>query len=93
LKRLLLAVLGTVCILLGLIGLVVPVFPGFLFLLLAVACFTSLSPRLRSYCARHPRLKRFFARIDASQNLAMMQRLRLGFWAALEVVTAPSRSV
>lgn len=40
----------------GIVGLVLPVMPGTVFLILAAACFTRGSPRLEAWLLAHPRL-------------------------------------
>lgn len=41
---------------LGVVGLVLPVMPGTVFLILAAACFARGSPRLEAWLVNHPRL-------------------------------------
>ena len=48
-KRALLFGLGVILIPLGLIGLVVPILPGVLFLIAAGVCFAATSPRLAAW--------------------------------------------
>lgn len=49
-------VAGIVALGLGLAGLVLPVMPGTVFLILAAACFARGSPRLERWLLEHPRL-------------------------------------
>jgi len=86
-----LSLLGSFCLILGGLGLLLPFMPGFLFLLIAAACFASLSPGLRRHFERHPRMRRFFHRLDNGAHLHMGDRARLAFWAALETVL-PNRN-
>ena len=89
-KTILILAAGSISLTLGLMGLLLPFMPGFLFLLIAAACFASLSPRTRAGLERHPRLQRFFGRLDAAAHLGVSARAKLAFWAALETI-APSR--
>ncbi|MBP0480915.1 YbaN family protein [Sagittula salina] len=47
---------GVIALALGLIGIVLPLMPTTVFLLLAGFCFTKGSPRLRRWLETHPRL-------------------------------------
>ncbi|MCK1511264.1 YbaN family protein [Bradyrhizobium sp. 190] len=46
--------LGWVMVALGVIGLVMPLMPGVVFLIAAVACFARSSPRLEAWLLDHP---------------------------------------
>ena len=48
--------LGWVCVALGIIGLVTPIMPGTVFLILAAWLFSRSSPRFESWLLTHPRL-------------------------------------
>lgn len=50
------AVLGGMCVVVGVAGLVLPLVPGTVFLILAAACFARSSPRLEAWLLAHPRL-------------------------------------
>lgn len=47
---------GWLCTLLGIIGLILPVMPGTVFLIAAAWCFSRSSPRFESWLVNHPRL-------------------------------------
>lgn len=47
---------GWLCVLLGIIGLALPVMPGTVFLIAAAWCFSRSSPRFESWLVNHPRL-------------------------------------
>ncbi len=85
-KTLLKALLGTLFLALGFVGLLLPFLPGFLFFLLAAACFASLSPTLNRRLHGQPRVSRFLRRLEAGEQLDPLSRIKLTFWAGLEAV-------
>ena len=85
-KTFLKALLGTLFLALGLLGLLLPFLPGFLFFLLAIACFASLSPALNRRLHRQPRVSRFLRRLEAGEELDPLSRIKLTFWAGLEAI-------
>lgn len=48
--------LGWVMVALGVIGLVMPLMPGAVFLIVAAACFARSSPRFEAWLLEHPTL-------------------------------------
>lgn len=92
-KQFLLVPLAAILGVLGLIGLLVPVLPGVLFLLGALVCLGVVFPRLRRKLERQPRFNRFFYRLDESRCLGIAGRCKLFFWALLEMLTPGQRSV
>lgn len=54
--RLVLVLLGFLFVGLGIIGLILPVMPGVVFLILAAACFARSSPRIEAWLIAHPHL-------------------------------------
>ena len=72
--------LGSCLTVLGLIGLVLPVIPGVLFLVLAVLCFSAASPRLQRRLERHPTYRGWQTRWHASSGLPFYRRWQLAFW-------------
>ena len=86
-KTLVKALLGSLFLVLGFVGLLLPILPGFLFFLLAAACFASLSPALNRKLHRQPRVSRFLHRLEAGERLDLLTRMKLTFWAGLEAVS------
>jgi len=94
-RKLLLLVAGLALAVLGLIGLVLPVLPGLLFLAAAAFCLSLASQRLRhridGHLAGNRRLQRARRRWEAGRSLPVWQRLRLGFWLTLAALLPASR--
>lgn len=68
------------CLLLGVIGLVLPVLPGLLFLGLAVWLLARVSSRAARYLRNHGLWQREQQAWSRAGHLSLMQRLQLGFW-------------
>ena len=77
LKRLLLYGLTGCFLVLGLIGLLIPVIPGVLFLLLAAACYAATAPSSSHHLQHNVNWRR---RWRQSRGLSLLQRSRLAFW-------------
>ena len=90
-KRAALTLLGSALVLLGLIGLVVPILPGFLFLALAAVCFSALSPGFQRRLDRHPAWRGWRLRWRQSRGLPLLRRFQLGFWMTAEAGMAAIR--
>ncbi len=83
-KRALLILLAIAFTGLGLIGLVVPILPGFLFLILAAVCVSALSPRFGRRLDRHPAWRSWRLRWRESSGMPLHRRLQLMFWLSAE---------
>jgi uncharacterized membrane protein YbaN (DUF454 family) len=81
-----LSALGVLLVLLGVIGLVVPLMPGVVFLAAAGCCFAALSPRFQARLERHPAWRGFSRRWQASRHLPALRRAKLAFWLSAEAV-------
>lgn len=92
-KKLILFPLAIVFSVVGVIGLLIPVIPGVLFLLAALVCLGLVFPSLRQHLEQQPRLKRFFLRLDKTRYLGLAARCKLLFWALLEMVTPGRRRI
>lgn len=91
-KRVLLLTLAAVFTVLGLIGLLVPVLPGVLFLILAALCVSATSERAHQRMLRHRGYSRWRRRWDASAGLPVLQRCKLAFWLSADAVIRMVRS-
>ena len=83
--RLILAVVGSICMVLGFVGLAVPLMPGFIFFAIGTICLASASPFLARQLAKQPRLGRFLQRIELSRGMALSDRIKIIFWASAEI--------
>ena len=81
--KILIAVLAVACLIVGLIGLVLPVIPGLVFLFAAILLLSRISPRLARWVKRKPEMNRLRIRFDAMGQLRWTERLRLSFWMVL----------
>lgn len=86
LKRASLTLLAILFTGLGLIGLLVPILPGFLFLILAAVCISALSPRFEQRLARHPAWRGWRLRWRESRGLPFHRRIQLAFWLSAEAL-------
>lgn len=83
-KRAALMLTGSALVILGLVGLVIPILPGFLFLALAAVCFSALSPRFQRRMERHPAWRGWRLRWRESRGLPFHRRVQLAFWLTAE---------
>ena len=79
------------CLLLGLIGLIIPIIPGVVFLFIAAGLLAQLSPTVRHNLDRHPRMSRFFRRLDSSSAMGLYDQCKMTFFASLEAITRPTK--
>ena len=85
-------VLGVVFTVIGVIGLLLPIIPGVLFLAGALFCFAAPFPSMQARMDRSPMLRRLRGRWESARRLPSVDRLKLAFWSTLEMVTSPFRS-
>ncbi|GAA4889272.1 YbaN family protein [Ferrimonas pelagia] len=95
--RPLLILLGGVSIVLGSIGIFIPMLPTVPFLLLAAWSFSRSSPKLRAWLFEHPRLGPYLCNFLQRKGLTRTQlhRCLLGKWAgiSLAIYLAPIMAV
>ena len=89
-KKSLLTLGACIALAIGLLGLLIPIIPGLLFLLLAAALLCGASDRLRRRCETHPRLRPYLLRFYATESLGPLERLRA---AALLLFAAATDSL
>ena len=71
---------------LGLLGLLVPFFPGIPLLVAAALCASIASRRVNARLLRNPTWRRFRRRWDAGAGLGLVDRARLAFWLSADSV-------
>jgi uncharacterized membrane protein YbaN (DUF454 family) len=71
-----------VCLVLGVIGLILPIIPGLLFLGLAVMLAGKLSKRVARWARGIPVFNTWSNRRHAVAGLSALQRLKLAFWVS-----------
>ena len=76
--------LGALFVILGLVGLIIPVIPGILFLLAAVYVVSKASSRVRRFAHSDPRIREAHRRFDRFGRLGILDRLRLAGWMTLD---------
>jgi uncharacterized membrane protein YbaN (DUF454 family) len=86
-KRAILMCLGAFLLVLGLIGLVIPILPGVLFLVLAAVCFSATSPKFQARLERHPAWRGWRLRWRESRGLPLIRRIQLAFWLTAEAAS------
>ncbi|MCL6623798.1 MAG: YbaN family protein [Fimbriimonadales bacterium] len=63
------AVIGTCALGIGLVGLALPVMPGTIFLIIALACFAKSNKRLEQWLLEHPRLNPLIKKWHESRKI------------------------
>lgn len=73
-------------IIIGIIGLILPIIPGVLFLFLAALLLTRVSRRASTWAHNQPWFRTHLHSWQASSGLSWGQRARLSFWVAAKAV-------
>lgn len=69
--RVLWLVVGVIALMLAVLGIIVPIFPGLPFAIVAALCFAAVSRRLRGRLARVPRLRRPLHQWERAQDASL----------------------
>lgn len=86
-EKLIYLLLGAVCLVLGIIGLVIPIIPGILFLGGALYLLTRGSTRIRAFANTDPRLQSLQRRLERIDGVGFLDRIKVsGLMAADAVV-------
>ena len=76
-KRILYTLGAVISLAIGVTGLIIPVIPGVLFVVIAVVLFASASRRFRNRLHGSPRTSPYLVRWEASGSLPLGERTRL----------------
>jgi len=87
-KKLVYIVIAILMLVIGLVGIVIPVIPGILFLAGALFYFGKVSPGVRSWSDEHPVLGKVNKRIDRMGELRIMDRIKLGALMSIGAISA-----
>lgn len=91
--RLLFAIAFLACLLLGLIGLVLPIIPGILFLGIAALMLAPYVPALNNWMHRSPHMRRYLAELNALKSLHLRDKLHLGALLSLRMMLDGARYI
>ncbi len=80
-KGVLVALIG-LCLVIGVIGIILPIIPGLLFLFFAAMLLAKLSSRFASYLGENRLMQKWKRRSKSYAALPMGQRIKLTFWMA-----------
>jgi uncharacterized membrane protein YbaN (DUF454 family) len=83
--RIVLGIISSICMLLGLIGLALPLMPGFVFFGIGILCLAGAEPRLGRFMSKQPRFGLFMQRIENSSGSDFIQRCKVALAASAEV--------
>ena len=79
------------CLTLGVIGLILPLVPGLLFLAIAAVMLAPYVPALSDWMRRSPVTRRYMEDADRLHTLELGDRLRLGFLMSLRMLIDAAR--
>ena len=77
---------GCCALVIGVIGLLVPIIPGVLFLAVAAVAFVGASSRLQRQLRRSRRFRPYFERYDAAHGLTEFERFKLAGWLSMSAL-------
>ena len=92
-EKLLYITVGILLLALGLVGLLIPIIPGVLFLAGAVYMLSRGSQSVRQYAESHPHLSRMQARMDRLDAISMAEKAQVAGLTALQLVVSVGRMV
>ncbi|MCB1692834.1 MAG: DUF454 family protein [Pseudomonadales bacterium] len=78
-------IVGVMFLMLGMLGFILPVIPGLLFIVLAVYLFSKVSLRVRRFSERSPVMVEMHSRLDRSSHLPILARIKLVSLMAVEM--------
>ena len=91
--KLLFALAFIICLALGLIGLVLPIIPGILFLGIAALMLAPYVPALNNWMHRSPYMRHWLDEVHALKTLQLRDQLRLGALLSLRMMLDGARYI
>ena len=89
--RFLLTAVCGLYVILGFIGPVVPVMPGFVFFAIAVICLSSASPRLHKKMLAYPGVSTFLQNLEVTRHLGLGARIIAALRSAARLLGGTNR--
>jgi len=83
-KKVIYTVLAVLLLFLGLLGLVMPILPGILFVALAVYLLAKVSRRVERWVHGKPAFKEAHLRMESMADMSWGDRLQLTVWMAVD---------
>ena len=81
-------VIAVICIMMGIIGLIVPIIPGVLFLVAAVYFLGKVSNRIRRWSDRQPILNKIQSKFQRLNTIDVVDRIKVVSLMGLEMLVA-----
>ena len=85
--------IGVLFLMMGVIGLIIPIIPGVLFLAGAVYMLSRGSSRVREYAENHPKLSGMQKRMDQMDAISMVEKAQVAGLVFIQTVVSGSRKV
>ncbi len=86
-------VIGVICLMLGVIGLIIPIIPGILFLMAAIYLLSQGSARIRHFVRANPRFEQMHQRMDRMSEVDFASRMRVTGWMAVDATVSGAQYV
>ena len=87
-KKLVYLVIAFFCIMLGFVGLVIPVIPGILFLVAAVFMLGKVSGRFKYWSEQQPLMRKFQMKMRRLQSVDIPGRVKVVMLMSLEMIVS-----
>ena len=91
-RNLLIAAAGCAFLVLALVGFMIPILPGFVFLIPALLCFATVSATLRRQLERNATWRTCHAKWRRGSGLPLGHRIRLMFWLGVDAALRAAQS-
>lgn len=92
-EKLLYLTLGIMFLALGIVGLIVPILPGVLFLGGALYMLSRGSNRIREYAEGHPHIGKFQRRMQRLDGVGMLQRAQVAALVTLQTIVVSGQKL